>query len=240
MAYSVEIAGRRGSLWSGLFYLDEVANLLSITDATRYGSSFQVSSSRLSGLSRRGFFGLEKNEYERNKSFMDFGGVVTSRMVALLLSYGIRIGKIETTHRYLISATGFEYPFASRKFWEETPSESHEVHAELDRLIVTASQHGQLPFSRLLAGPIGEIDDMGFDDTEHGWVDHWEPAPGIRIDPRIQTGAPCLAETRTPTYALYGSFVGGDSVKDIAFWYDLSEDQVRTAIEWERRQASAQ
>ena len=235
MAYSVEIARRRGSLWSGLFYLDEVANLLSITDATRYGSRFQVSGSKLSGLSRRGFFGLEKNEYERNKSFMDFGGVVTSRMVALLLSYGIRIGKIETAHRYLISATGFEYPFASRKFWVETPGESHEVHAELDRLIVTASQHGQLPFTRLLAGPIGEIDDMGFDDSVDQWVAHWEPSPGIRIDPRIQTGAPCLAGTRTPTYALYGCHVAGDSVEDIAYCYNLTQDQVNRAVHFEQR-----
>lgn len=239
MVYSVEIAGRRGALWTGLFYLDDVAHLLSASDARRYGSELRVSGSRLSGLSRRGFFGLEKNEYERYKSFMDFGGVVTSRMIALLLSYGIRIGRIEIAHRYLVDKTGSEYPFASRKFWVEAPGDSREVYAELDRYIVAASRFDQLPFTRLLAGPIGEIDDMEFDDSEDEWVTHWEPVPGIRIDPRVQTGSPCLVGTRTPTSAQYGSFVGGDSVEDIAFWYDLSLDQVQVAIDWEERLAKA-
>lgn len=159
-------------------------------------------------------------------------------MVALLLSFGIRIGKIEIAHRYLVGETGFEYPFASRKFWVETPGESHEVRAELDRHIVTASRFGQLPFTRLLAGPIGEIDDMRFDDTNDGWVAHWEPAPGIRINPRIQTGAPCLVGTRTPTYALYGCHIAGDSIEDIAYCYDLTEDQVNSAVRFERRLAA--
>ena len=66
----------------------------------------------------------------------------------------------------------------------------------------------------------------------------WEPTPGIVIDPEMQSGSPCIKGTRTPTYVLYGGYVHGDSVEALEAWYELEEDQVRTALGWGERLAA--
>lgn len=239
MAYSVEIGDRAGVLRGGLFYLSDVASFLTAADRRYRGSEIQLGPPRLSGWSRRGFFRIDTNEYERNKRFTDWGGLITCRMIALLASYGIRIDRIRDAHEYLQETTGLEYPFTSRRFWSESQDASSEVYAELDRLVVTASRFGQLPFTGVLNGPIGKVNDMEFDSSDDELVVMWQPSPGVVIRPGFQTGAPCIAGTRTPTWALYGSYVAGDSVEDIAFCYRLRQDQVRTAIDWEERLTKA-
>ena len=231
---------REASVLRGVYYMQEVANLVNATDSRIRGRAFCVQAATVRGWGRRGFFGVAQDEFARNRSFIRFGGLITSRMVALLRSYGVALERIQQAHTYLKCETGLTSPFTSRRFWIETQDSPGHLYAELDKLVVTASKHGHLTFTQLLFGEIEYPNDMEFEDTEHELVKTWNPVPGIVINPLKQSGAPCLAETRTPTYTLHGCHVAGDSVEDIAFWYDLSEDQVQTAIQWEERMAMAQ
>ena len=241
MVYSIDIHehGRDEPAWRGLFYASDVVSLMSATDDGIRGQQIGIGSRAVQGWSRRGFFGLEKNEYDKNRAFMRFGGVITSRVIALLKSYGTRIGRIEAAHKYLRKATGQEFPFASRKFWVESAGLSEEVHSELDTLVVTASKFGQLPLTELLYGEIDYPDDMEFDDSDDEFAVKWEPVPGIVIDPLVQSGAACLKGTRTPSNAIYGGYLAGDDVAGLADGYKLSEQQVLQAIDWERRLKAA-
>lgn len=241
MVYSIDIHehGRDEPAWSGLFYADDVRRLLSVTDGRIRGESLELGPRAVNGWSQRGFFGMEKNEYARHRAFIRFGGVITSRVIALLRSYGTRIGRIREAHDYLRDETGRQFPFASREFWVESDGFSEEVYSKLDELVVTASRHGQIPFTELLHKQIGDPSDMEFDDTERGFAAKWEPVPGIVIDPGVQSGAACLKGTRTPTHALYGAHVAGDDVAGLADGYRLSQEQVEAAIEWEERLAAA-
>lgn len=237
MVYSIDIHERERSdpVWRGLFYAGDVVRLLSATDDAIRGERKEIGGRAVQGWSRRGFFKTEKNEFDKNRAFVSFGGVITSRVIALLKSYGTRIGRIEVAHTYLQEATGQEFPFASRKFWIESAGLSKEVHSELDELVVTSSKFGQLPFTDLLYGLIEYPDDMEFDDSEDEFAVKWEPSPGIVIDPDVQSGASCLKGTRTPTHAIYGGYVAGDDVAGLADGYRLNESQVRRAIDWEAR-----
>ena len=240
MVYSVDIEERRRAVpaWRGLFYARDVVRLMSVTDDAIRGQQIGIGSRAVQGWSRRGFFGLEKNEYDKNRAFIRFGGVITSRVIALLKSYGTRIGRIEAAHEFLRKATGQEFPFASRKFWVESAGLSKEVHSELDTLVVTASKFGQLPLTELLYGEIDYPDDMEFDDSEDEFAAKWEPVPGIVIDPGVQSGAACLKGTRTPTHVIHGSYVAGDEVAGLEDGYRLSQEQVEAAIDWEERLAA--
>ena len=226
---------REAQLQHGVYHMEDVANLLNATDSGIRGRAYCVMPSTVHGWGRSGFFGVEKDEYARNRSFARFGGVVTSRMVALLRSYGVSLERVKLAHDFLRDETGLVNPFASRRFWVETQDLSSHVYTELNKHIVTASRHGQMTFTRLLYGEIEYPDDMDFDDSVHQLARTWNPVPGIVINPLVQSGAACLAGTRTPTYALYGSYVAGDSVPSISQWYELDQEQVETAIEWEKR-----
>ena len=221
--------------WRGLFYPSDVVRWLSVTDGAIRGEALNLGPRAVHGWSRRGFFGMERNEYERNRAFVRFGGVVTSRAIALLMSYGIRIGLIQDAHEYLRDATGLEFPFASRRFWAESNGFSDTVYSRLDELIVTANRHGQLPFTELMFERIGDPGDMEFGDTDGEFATVWEPVPGVVINPGVQTGAACVKGTRTPTYVLHGGYVAGDDVAGLAYAYCLSVAQVRTAIDWGMR-----
>ena len=221
--------------WRGLFYPSDVVRWLSVTDGAIRGEALNLGPRSVHGWSRRGFFGMEQNEYERNRAFVRFGGVITSRAIALLMSYGIRIGRIQEAHEYLRDATGLEFPFASRRFWAKSNGFTDTVCSKLDELIVTATRHGRLPFTELMFERIGNPGDIEFGDSDGEFATEWEPVPGVVINPGVQTGAACVKGTRTPTYVLYGGYVAGDDVAGLAYAYRLSIAQVRTAIDWGMR-----
>ena len=242
MVYTVDIEERRRAVpaWRGLFYADDVARWLSVTDAQMRGGRVDLGPRTVLDWGRRGFFGLEETgfEYARHPEFIRFGGVITSRAITLLLSHGVSIGQIQEAHDYLRDATALDFPFASRRFWNESDGFSDEVCSELDALVVTASDHGQIPFTELMYGRLGDPGDMEFGGPDDEFATKWEPTPGIVIDPGMQSGSPCIKGTRTPTYVLYGGYVHGDKVDALEAWYELEEDQVRTALGWEERLAA--
>lgn len=221
----------------GLYYLNEVARILAVTDDDVKRQDFHLGVRRLGGLHRRGFFELGTDQYEGHRRYMSFGGMVTSRAVSLLHSFGVSLERLSEAHAYLKRETGLVYPFAWRRFWVESPSESRHVYTQLNRLIVAASASGQLTFTELLHGEVTEGWSLDFDESDEELAVSWSPASGVVIDPLVQSGVPCVAGTRTPTSSLYGCVLAGDSVSDIAEWFSLSELQVDAAVEWESRLA---
>ena len=69
-------------------------------------------------------------------------------------------------------------------------------------------------------------------------VDEDEYAP-IVVDPQVCFGRPTIAGTSIPTDVIADRRLGGDSVKKMAEDYDLSEEQIRAALAFERVQAHA-
>ena len=59
----------------------------------------------------------------------------------------------------------------------------------------------------------------------------WEPS-GVSLNPRVQRGAPCVRGTRIQVAVLRRFADAGDSPELLAEMYDLSVDQVVTALTW--------
>jgi uncharacterized protein (DUF433 family) len=57
-----------------------------------------------------------------------------------------------------------------------------------------------------------------------------EVYPGITVDPRVQSGRPCFAGTRTPIAAVLGVLAGGSSFEEVKRGFLVSEEQIRTAL----------
>lgn len=54
----------------------------------------------------------------------------------------------------------------------------------------------------------------------------------IVIDPQIQHGKPVIRGTRVPVVRIVGGLAGGMTVEDICREYEVSEDDVRAALEY--------
>jgi uncharacterized protein (DUF433 family) len=59
----------------------------------------------------------------------------------------------------------------------------------------------------------------------------------VVLDPRISFGEPTVEGAGVPTAALYKALKAGESEDAIATWYDLPQDAVRAALDFERRLA---
>ena len=242
MAIAIDIETQRRDLpaWRGVFHPVDVVRWLSVTDCRIRGESLNLGPSSIHDWSGLGFFGMEasRSQYARYPEFIRFGGVITSRAVALLLSHGVRLARILDAHEYLQDATGLDFPFASRGFWVGTDGFSDDVYAGLDEFVMTEVRLGGVPFTELMYERIGDPGDMEFGDSEGEFATKWEPMPGIVINPGVQSGAACVKGTRTPTYALYGCYVAGDGIDSLSHWFELGVNEVEVAIAWEERLAA--
>ena len=62
----------------------------------------------------------------------------------------------------------------------------------------------------------------------------WVLAPGVRLNPRIQAGAPCVDGTRIPTATVIGLLDDSDP-KDAAIDFDLPVEAVLAVADFERQ-----
>jgi uncharacterized protein (DUF433 family) len=61
----------------------------------------------------------------------------------------------------------------------------------------------------------------------------WRPHNAVWINPRIQTGTPCIEGTRVPTAVLYRLVALGDDRDEVAEDYAISPEQLDAAIDFE-------
>ena len=220
----------------GLYYLDEVSRFLRATDLSARGDEVSLSTQQITGWSRRGFFRLQKDKFERNKRFMQFPHLITSRMIAILRSYGISIQRIQRAHGYLQDETELRHPFATNTVWTEDADRSSHIYTEIDKIFVAADESGQMPFEELLSKKIVKVANMTFDEDTRAVS--WEPSPGVVIDPQFLSGAPCIKGRRIATEMVYGMYTAGDPIELIEDWYELEVEQIKAAISWEKTLAA--
>lgn len=65
------------------------------------------------------------------------------------------------------------------------------------------------------------------------WMPKSGEFPTVIINPRIAFGKPVVRGTAVPTETLYRQWLAEDSVGKVACWYDVPEEAVKTAIEYE-------
>lgn len=219
-----------GDAPSGIYYLDDATRYLRVADQAARGDMVSLSPRRIAGWGRRKFFTLEKNEFARHRSFIQFPHLITGRMISLLLSYGVRIANIVQAHDYLRQETGDHHPFATRRLWTDDPDGVH-VYAEINDVLLIADKFGQIPFAELLQSKIVETSNMVFDDF--GMAVSWNPSPGVNIHPRFLSGAPRLEGRRIKTDQIAGMLKSGTSREDLMWWLEITETEIDAALRWE-------
>ena len=160
---------------------------------------------------------------------IDFDGLVSMRVIATLRSSGVSWQAIRKSEAWLREQTGVPKPFATATLWHG----SGDVYTEWSEKLIAASRAGQAAFD-FLHEKLILVSGLKLDD-ERNWALWWEPLPEVRLHPEIQFGAPCIAGTRIPTGAIVGALNGGDSREFVMGAYDVTQDQLEAAIDWESR-----
>jgi uncharacterized protein (DUF433 family) len=96
--------------------------------------------------------------------------------------------------------------------------------------LITVTAAGQMAAQELVAAYLRDVKYKPLAGN-HRLAVSWEP-PGVRIDPLIQRGAPCVDGSRVEIALLKRYIDAGDSVEYLAELYDLDVDDVRRAVSW--------
>ena len=227
--------------YSGLYVAPKAAVYLTATlkeDILAPVQRYPINSRNLIHWIRAGLMTPELRTVGGRELIISFEDLVSMRVIAILRSYGLSWQKIHRAEKWLREKTGYRRPFAIERIW----TESIDIFAELNRYaFIAASRHGQLVMPMLIGEYLQEVHDMTF--NPHNGVNvaaTWSPHEGVLLNPLIQFGEPCINGTRMRTRIVAQMIRGGDSHSYISRAFNLEENQIQHAWEWENRLTAVQ
>lgn len=221
--------------FKGIYIAPEAAIYLNATlkrDVPRLQKIRAVRSRNLIRWIRIGLASPELSGVPGKDLLISFEDLISMRVIAILRALGVSWTKIHRAERWLREQTGYVRPFAIERVWTETT----DVFADFHEGFIAASRSGQLAFTQMLEQYLTSVQDTVFVPYDGVKVaDSWTPHEGILVNPRIQFGEPCIEGTRIRTRVMSELLDGGDTIPYVMRSFDLTEQQVTRAMEWEKR-----
>jgi uncharacterized protein (DUF433 family) len=215
-------------LGGGVYATGEVAKLAHIDpDRLRrwvYGYRY-----RPAGKEPRRSAPLVQRPDGRRLTFLD---LVEVCFVKAFLDHGVTMPTVRRVQEDAASVFKTSHPFCTKRF--ETDGETivarHVDDVGVERLLDLKRKQFlvKVVFEPLLRS----IDYDNVTAEARRWWPIGRSRPVI-IDPSRALGAAVVAKSKVPTRALYGAFIGGERVEEIADWFGVELDEVRAAIEFE-------
>jgi len=227
------------SSFEGIYVAPEASLYLTATlkrDVPTSEQVYPIHSRNLIRWIRTGLTSPELKRVPGRELLITFEDLVSMRVIALLRSLGVSWPKIRRAERWMREKTGYRRPFAVERVWTET----EDVFADFPEGFIAASRQGQLAFVELIGQYLQPVEDITF--IHHNGVSvaaTWTPHKDVMIHPRIQFGEPCIVGTRIRTRILWQMCNGGDSISYLMRAFELSEQQIDHALEWENRLQTA-
>lgn len=199
----------------GLYSVADMSRLLSVTgDPAGPGK-----------VARWAREGLVRHRHGRPEySFLD---LISLLVVAWLRKEGVSLPNIRTAEAYLTKEAGIARPFAQERIFTDGVNVLYTANPEIEGQITAANRSGQEVLIRTLAGILRGVE---YDDE---LAARWQIHDGVRIDPTVQFGDPCVSGRAVRTAQIAGMHRAGESVDRIAYFYELPTHSVEHAITFE-------
>jgi uncharacterized protein (DUF433 family) len=221
--------------FKGIYVASEAAIYLNATlkrDVPTLQEIQSLRSRRLIRWIRIGLASPELSVIPGKELLIGFEDLISMRVIAILRALHVSWPKIHRAEQWLRERTGYARPFAVERVWTETT----DVFAEFHEEFVAASRSGQLAFTVMLEQYLTSVHDTLFAPYDGiNVADSWMPHEDILINPRVQFGEPCIKGTRIRARVLNELLNGGDTIPYVMRSFDLTEQQITHALEWERR-----
>jgi uncharacterized protein (DUF433 family) len=173
---------------------------------------------------------LSRKEQRASLSYMQ---LIEVAVVAAFRKANIQLRRIRDAREYLKTTLTSEFPFAEYKFKTDGKHlllEYNQIDRDRGRgKLLSADEGGQLAWNEIIGPRLKE-----FEYEHEGIVIKWHlrgVKSSILIDPRVSFGAPTVHGT--PTWAVKGRWVAGESVEEIAEDFSLEKALVRDALLFE-------
>jgi uncharacterized protein (DUF433 family) len=197
------------------------------------GIYLQSEAALLTGLPRttvRRWLQLERGADDisavTDQPLVSFHDLVSLRAVAALRRMNLSIAKIKKGADVMRRELGIEHPLAS----EDLKTDGVNLYFPDARDLITVTAAGQMAAQDLVAVYLRDVKYKPLAGN-HRLAVSWEP-PGVRIDPLIQRGAPCVDGSRVEIALLKRFIDAGDAPEYLAELYELDVDDVRQAVSW--------
>lgn len=203
----------------------------SVSEAARYAQTPRSSVSYWHYSPGPGPLLPGKAEHDR----LSYLQLVEVAFVAGFRRCGVKLPAIRRARAYLCERFQTDYPFAFHKFMTDGVHvlvdlekwEKDEAGPTARRVIVT-DEGGQLAWHRILADRFKEF--VYEDSLALKWFVRGKESP-ILIDPRVAFGTPSVRGV--PTWAIKESWKAGESLEGIQGNYQIPENEIRVALEFE-------
>jgi uncharacterized protein (DUF433 family) len=169
------------------------------------------------------------------RGILTFRDLIELKFVGEFRQHGVSLPMIRRVAAKAAELFGSDHPFATGQFAtdgksifailiEETPPDTKTHVHELDR--------GQYVIESVIRPFFLNQVDLQDEHAARYWPLRRERC--VVLDPRRAFGKPIDDASGVPTFVLYQAAESGESVKRIAQWYEVSEEAVRDAVEYER------
>lgn len=216
---------------------------LSTTEPRNIGLYSQTEAAHYSGIPLSTVHRwLAEREAPWGGELISFDEFISMLFVRQLRDRRVRLNDIVTAEDDLRKRTGHQHPFVHEALWVAggdvlvqvgtTPDAYLAVNLRGQLAIpgVTEAKRVQLP--KLVADVRGQLS------YDQGRVAAWRPIERIAARPAVQFGLTCIEGTRLTTRAVFEAAEAGDGPVTIARLFEVTETDVKQAIEWEEQLAA--
>lgn len=174
------------------------------------------------------------------RRILTFVNLIELKFVAIFRDAGVSMPTIRAAAGEAARILDTDHPFARCKF----RTDGKDVFAILERRDTAPEGITHRRFIEEL-----RTTNMVFEDFIEPFLDNqirWDPVEEfagswwplgkdhrVVIDPKRKFGKPIDSETGIPTWALYAATESGESIENIADWYEVPVDAVKQAVEFE-------
>lgn len=216
-------AASRNVLGQGIYALAEAARLLGAPPATIrrwFGRSDRRSPIFTSAFARRNWQAI---------SFLDL--IEAGVAYQIRKQHDISLQWLRRAHRLAQDRLGTTHPFAHHQFFTNGRELFVRILEAPGAPKLIELRRGQHAFDSIL---LPFLTQLGYS-ASSSLADRWSPAAGILLDPQRVRGAPhvqgCLVPTSILSVAFQANHCDADKVAD---WYDVTAEDVRRAVAFER------
>jgi uncharacterized protein (DUF433 family) len=220
---------------AGLYTVPEAARLtrVSVGKIRRWLEGYDFRS----GMSVRHSAAVWEGEIKPldNKLALSFRDLLELRFVDAFIRLGVSWRTMRRAHANAQQELKTTHPFCSRRI--ETDGKNillRQAKEDSDEALLNLVTH-QREFSRIVQDFLKELEFSGDDII-------WWPLGKERqiiVDPRRNFGQPTVVKSGVPATALARSVKANSSIDEVARWYEVQNDEVQDAVEFEESLAAA-
>jgi uncharacterized protein (DUF433 family) len=170
-----------------------------------------------------------------NTSALSFHDMLEVRFVSAFLAKGVSWPNIRKAHERAAQLFEESHPFSKNRFQTDGHGIFVELYENTGDSKVLELAHSQQVFAEFVK-PFFKDLEFSKDDQLLTW---WPLGKDrlIVLDPRRSFGQPIVSKHGVPARALSAA-AKKSNVKEVARWYEVSEQEVKDAVEFEQRQAA--